>query len=68
MPDKIEIMLTGYDYAPEKSMPWPKEWPDLKSETTVKRSNDFYSLYLDKKYFDSFIKLLKSLKRTKLSR
>jgi len=62
MPDNVEVMLTGYSYAPEKSMPWPKEWPDLKTATTVKRSEDFYSLYMDKKYFDPFIKLLKSLK------
>ncbi|MEB0261000.1 MULTISPECIES: hypothetical protein [unclassified Mucilaginibacter] len=62
MPDSIEVMATGYSYAPEKSMPWPKDWPNLKNTTTVKRSNNLYSIYLDKKYYADFIRLLFSLK------
>lgn len=62
LPDSVEVMLTGYSYAPEKSLQWPKDWPDLKDKTTVKRSDDLYSVYLDKKYFEDFKKLLTSMK------
>lgn len=62
MPDSIEVMLSGYSYAPEKSAIWPANWPDLKNPATMKRGDDLYSIYLDKKYFDDFIKLISSLK------
>jgi len=62
LPDSVEVMLSGYSYAPEKSLQWPKDWPDLKDKTTVKRSDDLYSVYLDKKYFEDFKKLLASMK------
>ena len=62
LPDTIEIMATKYSYAPEKSLQWNSEWPDMNSSTTVERGDNLYSLYMDKKYFADFIKLLKSLK------
>lgn len=63
LPEKIEVMLTSYSYSPEKPLLWPSGWPGLKDSTTVKRSNDLYSVYLDKKYFADFIKLAKDLKQ-----
>jgi hypothetical protein len=62
LPDSIEVIVSGYSYAPEKSLLWPQNWPDLKSNTTVKRGDSLYSIYLDKKYFNEFIKLRSSLK------
>ncbi len=62
LPDSFEIMATKYSYSPEKPLKWNKEWNNINSKTTVKRGEDLYSIYLDKKYFEEFIKLLKSLK------
>lgn len=62
MPDSVEVMLSGYSYAPEKSALWPANWPDLKDPNTVSRGDDLYSVYLDKKHFVDFIKLISSLK------
>ena len=55
-------MATKYSYAPEKSLKWNSEWNDIKSETTVKRNEDLYSIYLDKKYYEEFIELLEKTK------
>lgn len=62
LPDTFEVMATRYSYSPEKPLKWNSEWNDTKSPTTVKRGDDLYSIYLDKKYFGEFIKLLKSMK------
>jgi hypothetical protein len=62
LPDTFEVMATAYSYSPEKPIMWSKDWSDLKSSSTVKRNDDLYSIYLDKKYFPDFIKLLKNLK------
>ena len=62
LPDTFEVMATKYSYAPEKSLKWNSEWNDIKSETTVKRNEDLYSIYLDKKYYKEFIELLKNTK------
>jgi hypothetical protein len=62
LPETFEVMATKYSYAPEKSLKWNSEWNDIKSETTVKRNEDLYSIYLDKKYYEEFIKLLKNTK------
>jgi hypothetical protein len=61
LPDTIEVMATKYSYSPEKPLKWNSEWGDINSATTVKRNEDLYSIYIDKKYFDEFIKLLRSL-------
>lgn len=62
LPDTFEVMATKYSYSPEKPLPWNKEWSDINSSSTVKRGDDLYSIYLDKKYFDDFIKLLRRMK------
>jgi len=41
---------------------WNIKWNDIKSESTVKRNEDLYSIYLDKKYYKEFIELLKNMK------
>lgn len=45
MPAQIEVMITPYEYAPEPSIRWKEEWPDLSAPTTIKRG-DSYSLFL----------------------
>jgi hypothetical protein len=62
LPDKIEIMFTSYDYSPEEPLKWPVNWPDLNTASTVKRNDNLFSVYLDKKYFREFLALAKSLK------
>jgi hypothetical protein len=62
LPDTFEVMATKYSYAPEKSLKWNSKWNDIKSETTVKRNEDLYSIYLDIKYYREFIELSKSVK------
>jgi hypothetical protein len=63
LPNKIEIMLWDYNYAPNKR-PWIAGFPDLNSPTTVKRGDGedaMYSLYIDKKDFEEFKKYYSSM-------
>jgi hypothetical protein len=62
LPDTIEVMATKYSYSPEQPIKWNSTWGDIESPTTVKRSEDLYSIYLDRKYFNDFLKLLATLK------
>jgi hypothetical protein len=45
-PKYVEVMLWDYGYAPDKSIYWPKDWPDLKSERAIQRGKD-WSIFLD---------------------
>ena len=62
LPDSIEVMATKYSYSPEKPLQWNSKWSDIKNPTTIKRGDGLYSIFLDKKYFEEFIKLIISLK------
>ncbi|MBX9886774.1 MAG: hypothetical protein K2Y30_02440 [Flavobacteriaceae bacterium] len=55
LPNKIEIIFWDYDYAPNKRK-WIKGFPDLNSKTTIKYSNDSYSVFIDKAKFEEFKK------------
>jgi hypothetical protein len=46
VPEHLEIMLWPYEYAPQKSIRWPAEWPGLDSPEARQRG-DSYSIYLD---------------------
>lgn len=46
LPERIEVMIWPYEYAPEASIDWPKGWPGLNDPTTVKYGKDRYSLFL----------------------
>ena len=59
LPDKIEVMFWDYDYAPNKR-PWIVGYPDLNSNTTIKRGDD-YSVFIDKKDYDEFKKYYSSM-------
>lgn len=62
LPDSFEVMATEYTHAPEKSLMWNKDWNDIKSVSTVKRSDDLYSIYLNKKHYQAFVGFLRSIK------
>jgi len=46
LPEKIEIMIWPYEYAPEGALQWPKNWPDINDSNTKKR-RETYSIFLD---------------------
>ena len=62
LPDTFEVMVSEYSNSPEKPLKWNKEWNDLNSKSTVKRNEDSYSIYIEKRYFQDFIKFLNSFK------
>lgn len=41
LPDRIEVMVWPYEYAPEPSIQWPKDLPDLSDPRTIKRGDSF---------------------------
>lgn len=45
LPDKVEVMVWPYEYAPDRSIVWPQRWPHLKDATTRKRG-DSYSIFV----------------------
>lgn len=45
-PPYAEVMMWDYNYAPGKSVPWPKAWPGLESSRTIRRGED-YSIFMD---------------------
>ena len=45
LPQNVEVMVWPYEYAPDKSIAWPKRWPDLYDRTTVGRG-DSYSIFM----------------------
>lgn len=61
LPEKIEVMVWPYDYAPDTSIVWPKEWPGLESPDALKRG-DSYSIYLPSAEYARLMEFLKSRK------
>ncbi|RSY85481.1 hypothetical protein DAH66_10455 [Sphingomonas koreensis] len=51
LPEKIEVMIWPYEYAPEESIKWPQEWPGLDDPATRKR-RDAYSIFLPSSELD----------------
>jgi hypothetical protein len=41
LPDRVEVMVWPYEYAPEPSIQWPKDLPDLNDARAVKRGDSF---------------------------
>lgn len=48
LPERVEVYVWPYEYAPEASIHWPKTWPGLNDPSTEKR-DDGYSLYVSSK-------------------
>jgi hypothetical protein len=45
MPTYVEVMIWPYEYAPNESIHWPKDWPGLESPNTLHRG-EAYSIFL----------------------
>ena len=60
-PQYIEVMIWPYDYAPDKSIHWPRDWPGLDSPNTLKR-RDAYSIFLPGSDFPRLRGFLKTQK------
>ncbi|RST31346.1 hypothetical protein HMF7854_11220 [Sphingomonas ginkgonis] len=45
LPDRIEVMVWPYNYAPDASTKWPTNLPDLNDPRTIKRGDSF-SIYI----------------------
>lgn len=63
LPDNIELIFWPYEYAPEESIVWPAEWPDLNSESTRKRGKDSYRVILPVKLFGDAKRFLSTRNR-----
>ena len=60
LPDKIEVMVWPYDYAPEASINWPSHWPGLKAPDTKQRGEDSYSIFIPSNELDELKAFLKT--------
>jgi hypothetical protein len=60
-PRYLEVMIWPYEYAPDASIVWPKDWPGLDSKRSFKRG-DSYSIFLDGSALPELRKFLKSRK------
>lgn len=59
LPNKIEVLLSNYDYSPERPIPWPADWPDLKNLDT-RTWEGGATLYLDQRYLTQLKSLIKA--------
>lgn len=57
LPEKIEVMIWPNENARNKSISWPKDWPNLQDKNTKKRREDFYSIYLDSSKYEELLSL-----------
>jgi len=57
LPERIEIVVWPYENAPDRSVQWPSDWPDLNSETTRRRPTG-YSIFLPSSEFQRLVALL----------
>lgn len=60
LPARVEVIFWDYKYA-ATSRPWPKEFPDLNSNSTLKSNSDSYSVFIDRKLFEPFKKFYLSM-------
>ena len=61
LPKYVEVMSWPYEYAPDASIIWPKGWPGIGSERSMKRG-DSYSIFLDGGLLPELRKFLKTCK------
>jgi hypothetical protein len=60
-PHYLEVMVWPYEYAPDTSIVWPKDWPGLNSKRSFKRE-DSYSIFLDGSVLPELQKFLRTRK------
>lgn len=61
LPDRIEVMLWPYEYAPDPSIGWPAKWPTTRSKGALKRGEG-YSIYVPSSDYDELVAFLKTRK------
>jgi hypothetical protein len=61
-PEKIEVMFWPYEYAPDESITWPKDWPGLHAQDTRKREQGSFSVYLPPEKLTELRQLLRTRK------
>ena len=62
LPGKVEVMFWPYEYAPDESNIWPKDWPGLNAKDTRKRGEDSFSVFLPSEKLPELMKFLASRK------
>lgn len=62
LPAKVEVMFWPYEYAPDASIIWPKNWPGLSAKETQKRGEDSFSVFLPSRKLPELQKLLETQK------
>lgn len=60
-PRYLEVMVWPYEYAPDVSIVWPRDWPDLNSKRSF-RYGDSYSIFLDGSNLPKLQKFLRTRK------
>jgi hypothetical protein len=60
LPDFIEVMIWPYEYAPEKNLDWPKDFPGLQDARTV-QPGDSYTLFIEKSRFTELKEFLSKM-------
>jgi hypothetical protein len=61
VPPYVEIMMWGYDHAPDESIHWPKDWPSLDSPNAFRRGES-YSIFLPGKELPKLCEFLSTRK------
>lgn len=59
LPERIEVMIWPYEYAPDASIDWPADWPGLDSEHAVRRGGG-YSLFVPATHRERLIAFLRT--------
>lgn len=62
IPTLVEVMIWPYEYAPDESVKWPQNWPDINSPRTIK-SGDSYSIFISYERSSDLKKLLSTRKK-----
>jgi hypothetical protein len=62
IPKYIEVMIWPYEYAPQKSLIWPADWPSFDSEKIIKRRGGSYSIFIEGEKFEELKNFLSKRK------
>lgn len=57
LPEKVEVMVWPYEYAPDTSTEWPRDLPDLHDASTVRRGDSF-SIFVPSSKLDEVMSVL----------
>jgi hypothetical protein len=63
LPKYFEVIIWPYEYAPDTSIRWPRDWPSIDSERAIKHG-DMYSIFLDSALLPQLERFLRTRKET----